>query len=124
MVGCAAGAGLVAAKPWIASLFAPSHATRSVLTGPAWSVLAAAQPVNAVAFVTDGLLYGLHLFGGGARVMAAGFTAVYVPCLVAAAMRSQGIWGVWAAKLALNVARGAGGLACVASAWRQTTRGP
>ena len=54
--GCAVGAGMMLGQDAVAALFVPDSALATFAL--AWWIAAAAQPLNALAFVTDGILWG------------------------------------------------------------------
>jgi len=70
---------LLAAEPWVAVAFVPAEA-RAVFAS-AWWLAAAAQPLNAVAFVTDGILWGAgdyrYMRNGMIAASAAGFLGLW-----------------------------------------------
>ena len=84
-----------------------------MLRGRLWLVLCAAQPINAAAFVYDGLIYAVQAFAYTRTVMLAGFCVVFAPLLAVSQWQLRALWGVWAAKAAHNVWRLAGAALCI-----------
>ena len=99
----------------IIGLFTSDADTRAVLAGRLWMVLSVVQPINAAVFVLDGVLYATQSFPFVAAMMAAGFAVVFSPLLAVTQWRLHALWGIWAAKAALNLWRLAS-----ASWWLQT----
>lgn len=56
-------------------------------------------------FVYDGPMYATDSFGFAAAVMASGFIVVFAPLLALSEWRLRALYGVWAAKAAMNVWR-------------------
>ena len=81
--------------------------------GKTWMLVTFAQPVNAVVFVLDGLMYATKSFAFAREVMVAGVGVVFLPTVLSATLINDGnsnsgakvIARVWTAKLALNVWR-------------------
>ena len=81
--------------------------------GKTWMLVTFAQPVNAVVFVLDGLMYATKSFAFAREVMVAGVGVVFLPTILSATLINDGnsnsgakvIARVWTAKLALNVWR-------------------
>ena len=96
------------------NIFTQDVETISILQGHLWTVLAVAQPINAAVFVLDGLLYATQSFPFVAGMMTAGFSLVFVPVLAWTEWKYNAVWGIWAAKLVLNIWRLAS-----ASCWLQ-----
>ena len=99
----------------IISLFTTDPATIHVLHGALWLVLCLALPLNAAVYVLDGFLYATQSFPFVAAMMASGFLLVFSPILALVEWRLHALWGIWAAKVALNVWR-----LGTASWWLQT----
>ena len=59
--GILAGALLFALQRPLIAAFTRHEATRTLLDGPLWLLLCALQPVNALVFVYDGILYAVTL---------------------------------------------------------------
>ena len=90
---------------------------------PVWHTLAGAQPLNALVFVYDGLIYAFQGFGFVRELMEVGVGFVFLPALAAAAGAARPtLAGVWAAKVGLNVWRAAG-LGVRIHGWLLTPRG-
>jgi Na+-driven multidrug efflux pump len=104
-VGAASAAALWGGEAWIISLFTRDPEAVAVLRNRLWPLLCAAQPVNAGVFVYDGLMYATQSFGFAAAVMASGFAATFAPLLALSEWRLHALYGVWAAKAAMNVWR-------------------
>ena len=93
-------------------LFAGDEQTNYYL-GKTWMLVTFAQPVNAVVFVLDGLMYATKSFAFAREVMVAGVGVVFLPTILSATLINDGnsssgakvIARVWTAKLALNVWR-------------------
>jgi MATE family multidrug resistance protein len=69
VTGCAVGLAMMLGEGLVAAAFVPDAARAAFAT--AWWIAAAAQPLNAVAFVTDGILWG----AGDYRYMRNGMVA-------------------------------------------------
>lgn len=68
-------------------------------------MLCALQPVNALVFVYDGLLYATRSFAYVRNALAVGVLALYVPAVVITmsyAPQAQRLLALWAAKALLN----------------------
>jgi Na+-driven multidrug efflux pump len=87
------------------NLFTQDAETISILQRHLWTVLAVAQPINAAVFVLDGLLYATQSFPFVAGMMTAGFSLVFLPVLAWTQWKYHAVWGIWVAKVALNVGR-------------------
>ena len=78
-----------------------------------WTIVSFAQPVNALVFVLDGLMYATKSYAFARDVMVAGVGLVYLPAILSATLIVDGKPGsgpkviarIWIAKLALNVWR-------------------
>jgi putative MATE family efflux protein len=106
-LGVVAGVGLALVRYPLASVFT-DDADVAALAAFLLLATAAMQPVNAVAFVLDGVLIG----AGDMRYLAwaqAAASAVFVPLALAVAWTGAGIGALWAALGVLMAAR-AGGL--------------
>lgn len=95
-------------QPYIINLFTDSEDCIEVLDA-AWVVLVVSQPVNAVVFVYDGLMYASHSFIYIRNYMVAGFLFVFIPFLSWEVLRLKALWAVWMAKLMYNIWRAIGG---------------
>ncbi len=130
-----AGLGLGAGALASATLFAleqplPALFTRSAhvasLVRDTWPLLAALQPINALVFVYDGLLYATQSFRYIRNALALGVALVFAPSLAAARMLlPSSLVAVWGAKAALNTWRCLTALARIHVAlwptWREPT---
>ena len=92
-------------KSRLIDLFTQDAETIAILQGPLWTVLAVAQPVNAAVFVLDGLLYATQSFPFVAAMMTAGFSLLFLPVLAWTQAEVHAVWGIWLAKVALNLGR-------------------
>jgi len=78
-----------------------------------WCIVSLAQPVNAVVFVLDGLMYATKSYAYAREIMVAGVGVVFLPTILSATLIKDGnlnsgakvIARIWTAKLALNVWR-------------------
>ncbi len=77
-----------------------------------WWILALTQPMNALVYVYDGLLFGSRDFAYLRRHMLMALLVVFLPLLYFAGLRVGSLRGVWIALSALNFYR------CVSCAWR------
>ena len=113
MAGLLSGtvAGLVfqlAAAPTISTFTSDPHVAAVLASSGAWAVLAAAQPLNGLLFVFDGLLLATQRFDFIRDYMCLGFTLLFCPLLALGMWRQPGLAAIWLAKAALNVWRLAG----------------
>lgn len=108
--GVVAGAVVLIARPWLPGVFTGDDAVVS-LAGFLLIWVGAMQPVNAVAFVLDGLLIGAGDMAFLARAMVAA-AAVALPIAAAVVVFDLGIGWLWGSIAALMVAR------VVALSWR------
>jgi putative MATE family efflux protein len=81
-LGVALGVAIAALSPWLGRLFTSDPAVLSLLSTTLMPVVAATQPVNALAFVLDGVLYG----AGGFRFAAVQMFACAVPAVAVMAV--------------------------------------
>jgi len=78
-----------------------------------WRIVSLAQPVNAMVFVLDGLMYATKSYAYAREIMVAGVGVVFLPTILSATLIKDGnlnsgakvIARIWTAKLALNVWR-------------------
>ena len=108
--GVAAGLLLLAVRPWVLGVFSDDADVIAVARQATW-VVAAAQPVGAVAFVFDGVLLG----AGDVRFLAAAMVsaaAVFVPLALAVEHAGGGIVALWLAIAAFITVR------AVVNCWR------
>ncbi|CAF2123170.1 BnaA03g17740D [Brassica napus] len=116
-VGLATGTGLAAVlfigfEPFSSLFTTDSEVLKIALSGTLF--VAGSQPVNAIAFVLDGLYYGVSDFGFAAYAMViAGFISSLVMLLAAPTYGLAGIWTGLFIFMALRL---------VAGAWRLGTR--
>ena len=97
---------LVWGKTFIPTVFTADAAARETLaTSGVWTILVAAQPINAALFVYDGFIYASHSFSYVRQVMIAGVGLVFLPTLYLANRPTATLRGIWTAKLALNAWR-------------------
>jgi hypothetical protein len=122
--GCVFAGALVAAREPLIAAFTRDPVTAAILRSDSvWHILAGAQPLNAVVFVYDGLIYSFQEFGFVRELMEVGVGFVFLPALAAAAGASPPtLAGVWAAKVGLNTWR-ALGLGTRIHGWLLTPRG-
>jgi hypothetical protein len=89
----------------------------------AWRILALAQPLNALVFVYDGLLYAFQDFAYARELMSTGVGYVFLPSLIYVTLaRDTSLADVWRCKVALNAWRLAL-LAARTHGWSLTARG-
>lgn len=121
-IGVVASALLTLFPVALARLFVGGDADAlNLLTHRTLTVLAAAQPLCAVTFITDGIVYALpspKRFVWARNVMVASFACLFVPTLTLAATRTTGVWAIWVAKVAHNAGRASGNWGVVRAAWR------
>ncbi|KAF8069710.1 DTX44 [Scenedesmus sp. PABB004] len=121
-LGVALALALGAAGPGAAGVFTADPAVLA-LVAALWPVLAASQPVNALAFVWDGILFGAGGFRFAAVQMA--LCAAPAAAVMALGARAAGddvalrLCGVWAGLVLVMAARGGS----IAAAWAARRRG-
>lgn len=96
-------------KSRIISWFTDSPETMAILDDKTWWILTISQPINAIVFVYDGLMYASQNFAYIRNAMCGGFMLVFLPLLIIEMTNIHALWAVWAAKLALNTCRAASG---------------
>jgi Na+-driven multidrug efflux pump len=107
--GVAAGLAFQLGAPAVVAAFTADPAVAAALRGGgAWAVLAAAQPLNGLLFVFDGLLLATQRFRFIRDYMCLGFAALFCPLLALGGWLRPSLAAIWAAKAALNVWRLAG----------------
>lgn len=81
-----------------------------LLSGPAWPVVVAAQPLNSLVFISDGLIYAVKDFRGAFLSMFLSFAFGFLPVLglFAGVVDKVGVFPIWLAKSVHNVGRLAG----------------
>ena len=86
-----------------------------LLSGPAWPVVVAAQPLNSLVFISDGLIYAVRHFRGAFLSMALSFALGFLPALAlfAGVVDKAGVFPIWIAKTVHNVGRLVGVSWCV-----------
>jgi Na+-driven multidrug efflux pump len=102
--GVAACIAFGAAHKSVVALFTASPGVALLLDGGAWWVLTAAQPINSLVFIYDGLMYSSGHFEYIRNYIFAGFALVFCPVL-ALQLVAPGLTLIWAAKAAYNVWR-------------------
>ena len=100
--GLVASALLVALHRPLVHAFTRDAATIDALAGGLWTLLVALQPINALVFVYDGLLYATQSFRYVRNALAAGVLLVFAPSLGLVVGLSHSLLAVWAAKAGLN----------------------
>lgn len=110
VIGIACGVAFYVAESSIISVFTKDHATVGLLKHHLWVVICIAQPLNSLVFIYDGLLYASQSFKFTRNIMLCGFFAVFLPLILFVQWQVQTLWGIWAAKAALNVCRLLGGV--------------
>ena len=111
-VGCGACLLMGLLKDDIIDIFTSDPAVSSRLRA-VWPILAAAQPVNSLVFVYDGLLLASASYAFMRNMMAFGFCLVFVPTIsLQCVYASPSLSAIWLSKFALNVER------LIAAAWR------
>ena len=81
-----------------------------------WPLLVGMQPVNALVFVYDGLIYATHSFRYVRNLMLVGVGLVFAPLLAtgfAVTAGSGSLLWIWGAKAALNLWRALGAVALI-----------
>ena len=102
--GVAAGVLLAVLRDPLITVFTRNTATIELLRGPLWVVLCVLQPINALVFVYDGLLYATRSFRYVRNALLIGALAIFAPAL-GAAVCVHTLLAIWIAKAALNVWR-------------------
>jgi Na+-driven multidrug efflux pump len=104
--GLAAGLAFQLAREPLIRLFSSDPAVGAALRrGGVWAVLAAAQPLNGLLFVFDGLMYATQRFKYVRDYMAVGCLLTFLPLLAAELWLFPGLAAIWLAKAAFNVWR-------------------
>jgi Na+-driven multidrug efflux pump len=110
--GCAFAAALFALRDAVAAAFTRDPAVVAALVAPdVWRTLCLAQPLNALVFVYDGLVYAFQDFGYVRELMEVGVGYAFLPSLawIAAGRRGGATLGaVWKCKVGLNAWRAVG----------------
>lgn len=118
-IGSTCGLVFYFAQDWLISLFTQADATVAILHNHLWLLLCVVQPLNSLVFVYDGLLYASLSFAFTRNVMLIGFCLVFCPIITTAQYTVHALWGVWAAKAALNLCRLLGGVYRIHIWWFQ-----
>lgn len=81
-----------------------------LLSGPAWPVVVASQPLNSLVFISDGLIYAVKDFRGAFLSTFLSFAFGFLPALglFAGITDKVGVFPIWLAKSVHNVGRLAG----------------
>ena len=109
--GLAAGACFLAlfflAEARLVALFtSDEHVAAYLRERSAWRTLALAQPLNALVFVYDGLVYAFQDFAYARELMSTGVGYVFLPSLIYVTVaRDTTLADVWRCKVALNAWR-------------------
>lgn len=93
-------------QPWLIGIYT-DQADIILLVGSIWLVIALSQPINAVAYVLDGVLFGDRAFAFLRKHMFEGFTLVFLPLLYVGYVHCQCLLGLWVALIGLNSYRAA-----------------
>lgn len=119
-IGGAAAAVMALEPRFLARVFlgTTAPAATDLLLHRTLAVVAAAQPLCAATFVSDGLVYATRDFGGARDVMVASFALLFAPALAIGNGTSHGVWFIWLAKALHNAGRLVGNLWVVVGAWR------
>jgi MATE family multidrug resistance protein len=115
VAGVATLCAMLAAQDWVAEAFLPERA-RAIFAG-AWFACALTQPINALAFVTDGIHWGTSDFRFLRNAMLAS-TAGGLIALVATEPDLEGVWIIMAAWITARTAFG------IARIWPGIGRAP
>lgn len=115
-VGALLGVGFGLARGWLPALFSDDEAVRAAVRSVI-PFVALMQPLNALAFVWDGVFMGIEDFGFLARAMLVSAAAAAVPLALVLPL-DWGLAGVWWAIVALMVAR------ALTLAWRYWAASP
>ncbi|MEM1282488.1 MAG: MATE family efflux transporter [Chlamydiota bacterium] len=92
------------AEAWVQGLFT-NRPEIIALLGTIWFWLAASQPINAIAYVYDGILFGAKKFAFLRRRMAEGFFFVFLPLVIWGFLIAETLLGLWIALIGLNTYR-------------------
>lgn len=93
---------------WVQGLFTNQGEIMAVL-GTIWFWLAITQPINAAAYVYDGILFGAKEFVFLRKRMVEGFFLIFVPLLFVGFSKFESLSWLWCALIALNIYRMASG---------------
>ena len=89
------------AETWVQGLFTNRPEIMALL-GTIWFWLAASQPINAVAYVYDGILFGAKEFVFLRKRMMEGFLLVFLPLVLWGFLKTESLLGLWLALIGLN----------------------
>lgn len=110
-IGTTYSALMVLFREQIARFFTKDEgAIAFLLSGPAWPVVVAAQPLNSLVFISDGLIYAVRDFRGAFLSMLLSFSLGFLPALglFAGVVDKVGVSPIWLSKAVHNVGRLAG----------------
>ena len=126
IAGLAFLAGFFLFESQLVALFTADEEVASLLRARGvWRTLALAQPLNALVFVYDGLVYAFQDFAYARELMSTGVGYVFLPSLAFVAARGEDpttLADIWRCKVALNAWRLAL-LAARTHGWSLTKRG-
>lgn len=100
-MGSAASALLFGFRDQLIHIFSRDEQTIQMLKGPLWTLLCGIQPVNALVFVYDGLLYATQSFRYIRNALCLGVLLVFSPAL-GYAIHLHTLTALWTAKALLN----------------------
>ena len=116
MLGAVTG---LAAAALLAALYTPlvraftRDAATTALLATVWPLLCALQPINALVFVYDGLLYATRSFSFVRNALLLGVLLIFAPALTVCRIEApDSLLAIWGAKAALNAWR------CLSALWR------
>lgn len=89
------------AETWVQGLFTNRPEIMALL-GTIWFWLAASQPINAMAYVYDGILFGAKDFVFLRKRMMEGFLLVFLPLALWGFLKAESLLGLWLALIGLN----------------------
>ena len=92
------------AATWVQGLFTNRPEIMAQLA-TIWFWLAASQPINAIAYVYDGILFGSKDFAFLRKRMVEGFIFVFLPLVLWGFLKTESLLGLWMALIGLNVYR-------------------
>ncbi len=91
-------------ETWVVGLFTDQPEITAGLKN-IWFWLAVTQPLNAAAYVFDGILFGTKAFAFLRRRMFEGFLFVFIPLAILGFYHTQTLLGLWTALFGLNAYR-------------------
>ncbi len=92
------------AGTWVQGLFT-NRSEIMALLGTIWFWLAVSQPINAVAYVYDGILFGAKDFVFLRKRMMEGFLFIFLPLVSYGFWKTESLLGLWFALIGLNIYR-------------------